>query len=234
MTNQGQYRAHQQVINKRCPFCPALFKVRSALESHLATKHVAQFSKGEINIDTLPDAASSDDPPGHQLMSGRSTLFPSVPVPTSPTPSGSMPASEKPSDFESSMRKYYEDTMKQFISDVNKGRSEETQDEGLSKTEAGSKSEAALDLSSPSAESETGDKLGSAAQAPGTEADSQIYEFDEDPSLDMENYPMEISSHCDQLSADPKKRCRTPMTQVQVILSSHWSVLLILSCYWSR
>ena len=53
---KGQFRAHQQVINKRCPFCPALFKVRSALESHLATKHSDQFNKGEINIDALPDA----------------------------------------------------------------------------------------------------------------------------------------------------------------------------------
>ena len=53
---KGQFRAHQQVINKRCPFCPALFKVRSALESHLASKHADQFGKGEINIDALPDA----------------------------------------------------------------------------------------------------------------------------------------------------------------------------------
>ena len=53
---KGQFRAHQQVINKRCPFCPALFKVRSALESHLASKHADQFAKGEINIDALPDA----------------------------------------------------------------------------------------------------------------------------------------------------------------------------------
>ena len=30
--------------------------MRSALESHLATKHSDQFTKGEINIDALPDA----------------------------------------------------------------------------------------------------------------------------------------------------------------------------------
>ena len=48
------------MINKRCPFCPALFKVRSALESHLATKHADNYSKGEINIDTLPDAEQSN------------------------------------------------------------------------------------------------------------------------------------------------------------------------------
>ena len=69
---KGQFRAHQQVINKRCPFCPALFKVRSALESHLATKHSDQFGKGEINIDALPDAegggaivVDSGEPPQH-------------------------------------------------------------------------------------------------------------------------------------------------------------------------
>ncbi|KAK2725859.1 zinc finger homeobox protein 3-like isoform X2 [Artemia franciscana] len=52
---KGQFRAHSQAINKRCPFCPALFKVKSALESHLMTKHPEQFSKGDINIDSLPD-----------------------------------------------------------------------------------------------------------------------------------------------------------------------------------
>ena len=36
---KGQYRAHSQVINKKCPYCSAIFKVKSALESHLVTKH---------------------------------------------------------------------------------------------------------------------------------------------------------------------------------------------------
>lgn len=52
---KGQFRAHAQVINKRCPFCPALFKVKSALESHLSTKHADQSARGEINIDALLD-----------------------------------------------------------------------------------------------------------------------------------------------------------------------------------
>ena len=52
---KGQFRAHAQVINKRCPFCPALFKVKSALETHLSTRHPDQYAKGEINIDALPD-----------------------------------------------------------------------------------------------------------------------------------------------------------------------------------
>jgi hypothetical protein len=49
------------VIHKRCPFCRALFKARSALESHLATRHADQYTKGEIDIDALPDSDSSDE-----------------------------------------------------------------------------------------------------------------------------------------------------------------------------
>ncbi|XP_075680949.1 Zn finger homeodomain 2 isoform X3 [Dermatophagoides pteronyssinus] len=58
---KGQFRAHQQVIHKRCPFCRALFKARSALESHLATRHADQYTKGDINIDNLPDGDPSED-----------------------------------------------------------------------------------------------------------------------------------------------------------------------------
>ncbi|RWS27490.1 Zinc finger homeobox protein 4-like protein, partial [Leptotrombidium deliense] len=58
---KGQFRAHQQVIHKRCPFCRALFKARSALESHLATRHADQYTKGDINIDALPDGDPNDD-----------------------------------------------------------------------------------------------------------------------------------------------------------------------------
>lgn len=59
---KGQFRAHQQVIHKRCPFCRALFKARSALESHLATRHADQYTKGDINIDALPDGEPDDMP----------------------------------------------------------------------------------------------------------------------------------------------------------------------------
>ncbi|KAK3099202.1 hypothetical protein FSP39_000960, partial [Pinctada imbricata] len=54
---KGHYRAHQQLIHKRCPFCRALFRAKSALESHLATKHPEEMAKGDINLDSLPDAA---------------------------------------------------------------------------------------------------------------------------------------------------------------------------------
>lgn len=63
-------KPHQQIINKRCPFCRALFKARSALESHLATRHADQYTKGEIDIDALPDSAESAD---EQSMQGLSS-----------------------------------------------------------------------------------------------------------------------------------------------------------------
>ena len=61
---KGQFRAHAQVINKRCPFCPALFKVKSALESHLAGRHPDQLAKGEVNIDALPDMTDDESDTG--------------------------------------------------------------------------------------------------------------------------------------------------------------------------
>ena len=139
---KGQFRAHQQVINKKCPFCPALFKVRSALESHLVTKHASQYSRGEINIDQLPDAADENN---QMNMAGRSTLFPSVPCPSSPTnmAANQIPNHEKSSEFEASMRKYYEETMKQFISDV-KLNQQPPVDHTIPE-----RSSEALDLSSP-------------------------------------------------------------------------------------
>ena len=66
---KGQFRAHAQVINKRCPFCPALFKVKSALESHLAGRHPDQLAKGEVNIDALPDMTDDDSDTGMNLNS---------------------------------------------------------------------------------------------------------------------------------------------------------------------
>ena len=41
-----------QIINKKCPYCSAIFKVKSALESHLQTKHG---DKQMINIDAIPE-----------------------------------------------------------------------------------------------------------------------------------------------------------------------------------
>jgi AT-binding transcription factor 1 len=41
-----------QIINKKCPYCSAIFKVKSALESHLQTKHT---DKQMVNIDAIPE-----------------------------------------------------------------------------------------------------------------------------------------------------------------------------------
>lgn len=115
---KGQFRAHAQVINKRCPFCPALFKVKSALESHLVTKHADQCTRGEINIDNLPDEELSMEsaPSSHMGDGGKvSTNFGS----TTPTPN-MMPPLFPPfhTDMENSLKKYYEESMKRYISEL--------------------------------------------------------------------------------------------------------------------
>jgi AT-binding transcription factor 1 len=232
---KGQFRAHQQVINKRCPFCPALFKVRSALESHLATKHASQYTRGDINIDSLPDAGGGEDCPVGSLGGGggRSTLFPSIPCPASPPP-GQMPPlipnNDNSSDFEANMRKYYEDTMKQFISDVSLGK------QGMSERSfKPERSNEALDLSSPPLkhnnrsdempEREEGRKLGQAA-SPGM-PDGQVYDFEEDrggaSDNGVEGYHVDLSGagHLGQQGFDIKKRYRTQMSTVQVKLMKH-------------
>ena len=164
---KGQFRAHQQVINKRCPYCPAIFKVRSALESHLATKHAGQFARGEINIDALPDVGGTEDAPTGMAAlssagpSGRSTLFPSIPCPSSPEVSAAddmpplIPNSDinrSSSEFEASMRKYYEETMKQFITDVKLSQQEAAAAAAATTDSSNNiqdRDNEALDLSSP-------------------------------------------------------------------------------------
>ena len=223
---KGQFRAHQQVINKRCPFCPALFKVRSALESHLATKHASQYTRGEINIDSLPDAGSEE-----VQLSGRSTLFPSIPCPSSPPP-GQMPPlipnNEKSSEFEASMRKYYEDTMKQFISDVKIGR------QPAEKNFKNERSNEALDLSSPPLKhNNTNDEIQQDgtkhkfskqehSPSPGEEHDNQIFDLEDDQAMDLGGYTMEMENdQFNQHNLDIKKRYRTQMTNMQVKLMKH-------------
>ena len=225
---KGQFRAHQQVINKRCPFCPALFKVRSALESHLATKHSSQYTRGDINIDSLPDA-SIEDGLGGGGGGGRSTLFPSIPCPSSPPPPAQMPPlipnNDNSSEFEASMRKYYEDTMKQFISDVNMGK------QMPQRSFKPERSNEALDLSSPPlkhnnasdemAEREEGGQQQSQLTSPGLGGplqENQIYDFEDDRSIENGS---ENGSNVGQPGFDIKKRYRTQMSTVQVKLMKH-------------
>ena len=117
---KGQFRAHQQVINKRCPFCPAIFRVRSALESHLATKHADHYTRGEIDIDALPDAegfhGGTGSGPGSETGNGNMERPASVTTPNSMPPLP--PLVPTTSDQLQSMQKYYEDTMKRYMNDL--------------------------------------------------------------------------------------------------------------------
>lgn len=54
-----------QIINKKCPYCSAIFKVKSALESHLQTKHA---DKQMINIDTIPEIHMNSPSAQHQSL----------------------------------------------------------------------------------------------------------------------------------------------------------------------
>lgn len=100
---KGQFRAHSQVINKRCPYCPALFKVKSAFESHLNSKHNDQISRGEINIDSIPDEELSlESCPSN---SSTSYVMPSIFPPLN-------------SEVEISLKKYYEESMKRYLSEL--------------------------------------------------------------------------------------------------------------------
>lgn len=93
---KGQFRAHQQVIHKRCPFCRALFKARSALESHLATRHADQYTKGDINIDALPDGDPSED--GDSQVNDNNL---------------------DNSQMADVMKRYYEDSFKKYLDELN-------------------------------------------------------------------------------------------------------------------
>ncbi|CAH0547761.1 unnamed protein product [Brassicogethes aeneus] len=139
---KGQFRAHAQVINKRCPFCPALFKVKSALESHLTTKHADQCARGEINIDALPDeeismesspSLSSGD--NNKLFQQNANMMPPM-----------FPALNP--DMESSIKKYYEDSMKRYISELQAHASSSNGDKSEVKSEK-EEGEIPLDLSKP-------------------------------------------------------------------------------------
>lgn len=54
-----------QIINKKCPYCSAIFKVKSALESHLQTKHV---DKQMVNIDAIPEISFAPKEPSFGMQ----------------------------------------------------------------------------------------------------------------------------------------------------------------------
>lgn len=123
---KGQFRAHSQVINKRCPFCPALFKVKSALESHLSSKHSDQVARGEVNIDNIPDEElSMESAPSNSSTPHIPSVFP---------------------DMEALKSKYYDEMRRYFteLSQTSNGKQE------TANHQTGSNSgESPLDLSKP-------------------------------------------------------------------------------------
>ncbi|TGZ57401.1 Uncharacterized protein DBV15_05794, partial [Temnothorax longispinosus] len=132
---KGQFRAHSQVINKRCPFCPALFKVKSALESHLSSKHADQVARGEVNIDNIPDEELSMEsvPSNSSTPHMMPPLFPPI----------------NNSDMEASFKslKYYEE-IKRYFSDIQAHNSNGKQ-ETANHQASGNSGESPLDLSKP-------------------------------------------------------------------------------------
>ena len=127
---KGQYRAHQQLIHKRCPICRALFRAKSALESHLATKHPDEMAKGEINVDAIPDAAIESPGPGGGGSYPSSISPPEFnPLMTPPgmqgllplLPPGNMPGMTFPpmaDPIQMSMKQFYEDSFKKYINEL--------------------------------------------------------------------------------------------------------------------
>lgn len=169
---KGQYRAHQQLIHKRCPFCRALFRAKSALESHLATKHPEEMAKGDINIDNIPDAALESP---SESMSATSSMFTSTPtsadfsklispqsmqsfLPILPSPSAMQGLPNDP--LQLSMTKFYADSFKKYMSDLSASEPKEeekmtlpspvkTHDNKPKPSTSNEDDEAPLDLSKP-------------------------------------------------------------------------------------
>lgn len=136
---KGQFRAHSQVINKRCPFCPALFKVKSALETHLTTKHTDQCSRGEINIDALPDEGVSMDsnsfltpPQAANELNNKCTNYSTVGNGGSSASSMIHPLFQSAKhggsatgDNDIQFKKYYEDSLRRYLNEIQSQQQEQ-------------------------------------------------------------------------------------------------------------
>ncbi|XP_054716559.1 zinc finger homeobox protein 3-like [Uloborus diversus] len=125
---KGQFRAHQQVIHKRCPFCRALFKARSALESHLATRHADQYTRGDINIDSLPDGEIDSNPETPSASNAsedvKNNLYPSFSSCTTTAGSTASFTTQNLESVQSSMKKYYEDSLKKYLDELSSANKE--------------------------------------------------------------------------------------------------------------
>lgn len=173
---KGQFRAHQQLIHKRCPFCRALFRAKSALESHLATKHPEEMAKGDINIDSIPDAALESPNTSQSMLPIPASVLSSPGASTdisqllSPPPmQGFLPVMHHgglglpplTDPLQLSMKQFYEDSFKKYITElsatshVSKTTHAQETPSKSTKSEAGHKNstddnnDAPLDLSKP-------------------------------------------------------------------------------------
>ena len=85
---------------------------------NLATKHADHYTRGEIDIDALPDAEGfhAGSGPGSETGNGNMERPASVTTPNSMPPLP--PLVPTTSDQLHSMQKYYEDTMKRYMNDL--------------------------------------------------------------------------------------------------------------------
>lgn len=195
---KGQYRAHQQLINKRCPFCRALFRAKSALESHLATKHPEQMAKGELNVDNIPDASTDSLPSTPQppmtpsssastpqnfdlskLMVSQMGMQPFLPF-MSPGGMSLFPPAADP--LQMSMKKMYEDSLKKYIDELS----------AASHVQQRSMVPESLPKRSSATESRTSD----------SKKKSSPTADDDDAPLDLSK-PMKVSVDCEKMSEGP-------------------------------
>uniref|UniRef100_A0A8D9DYT0 Zinc finger homeobox protein 3 n=1 Tax=Cacopsylla melanoneura TaxID=428564 RepID=A0A8D9DYT0_9HEMI len=187
---KGQFRAHSQVINKRCPFCPALFKVKSAFESHLSTKHAEQCSKGEINIDAIPDEELSMDS-APSIASSNEASFKSF--------NSSMPPVFNNANDMDSLKKYYEESMKRYLSEIQLNGTKELTPEIIAKLKSDTNlpregTTTPLDLSKPF------DGMGGFNEFEDDENDDSLSECSDDeilpnsPKNQINNVQMKILS----------------------------------------
>lgn len=237
---KGQYRAHQQLIHKRCPFCRALFRAKSALESHLATKHPEEMAKGDINVDNLPDAAI--EPPGSQGFGSLMTSPSDMSKLLSPHGMQSfMPGLSFNDQLQMSMKQFYEDSYKKYMTDLTSTPKEHREREkdydspvvskatSSSTKSSSSGTEAPLDLSKPLKVNTDHDKH---SDGPSTDMSERSYE---DHNASNKSFNDSISETCSNNENDDSnsystsrpnsplghssiqgKRYRTQMTSLQV------------------
>ena len=141
---KGQFRAHSQVINKRCPFCPALFKVKSALETHLVTKHSDQCANGEINIDAIPDEEFSLESDANMFTEKLSHLNPAL----IPALLAHLNSAANSNDMDVNVKRVYEDAFKKIINEQQGNNNNTLTNSGINCNDKES-GESPLDLSKP-------------------------------------------------------------------------------------